>query len=146
MARTSRADWLDEGLTLLGHWESRQTSAPIDVSERDRNAPARERRRRLRQLVMGLDMRLENAVRAWALRDGRARDAVTRVDQRRIAHLASLNEGEGLSHPSARALAQLEYATFVGAQQIYPDLHGTEAELLLRTLRGALRSLRTTPH
>ncbi|WP_437669184.1 TetR/AcrR family transcriptional regulator [Sorangium sp. So ce131] len=159
MARTSRNDWLDQGLdllrdggegaltieslcarlgrtkgsfyhhfqdiaafldALLARWEERQTSAPIDHAEGG-GAPE-QRRQRLGEVVKSLDGRLEIAVRAWALRDERAAAVLRRVDARRVDYLASLFVAEGRARDAALLLARLEYAAFIGAQQLFSDL------------------------
>jgi AcrR family transcriptional regulator len=109
---------------LLARWEEELTEATIRAA--DAEADLRRRAARLDEVVSRLDHGLDRAVRAWALRDARARDAMARVDERRIAYLAALHAAAG--HRRARELAELEYLAFVGAQQL--DLAG-------RSRRGA---------
>lgn len=121
---------------LLAHWEAKHTSAPILAAAA--GAGFEERRRRLDESVVALDMKLEVAVRAWGLRDPRARAALLRVDARRIDYLAELYalvHGKG---PLARQLADLEYATFVGMQQILPALSARRYHALYAALKRAL--------
>ena len=178
MARTTRTNWLEEGLillresgeagltverlcvsldrtkgsfyhhfrdmeayldALLEHWEAKHTSAPILAAAA--GATFAERRRRLDESVLALDMKLDVAVRAWALRDARARSALLRVDARRIDYLAelyALAHGKG---PLARQLADLEYATFVGMQQILPALSARRYHALHAALTRATELL-----
>jgi AcrR family transcriptional regulator len=175
MARTTRTDWLEEGLailrqggdaaltveklcaslertkgsfyhhfkdagayldSLLEHWEAKNTSAPIQAATA--SSTAIERRHRLNESVRVLDMKLEVAVRAWALRDERAERALRRVDARRIDYLAELYtllHGKG---PVARQLAEIEYAAFVGMQQLFPDLSARRYRALYAVLERAL--------
>lgn len=121
---------------LLEHWEAKHTSAPIQAATA--GSCARERRQRLNESVRHLDMKPETAVRAWALRDERAERALRRVDARRIDYLADLYaamQGEG---PTARQLAELGYAAFVGMQQLYPELSGRRYKALYTALERAL--------
>ena len=67
--------------------------------------------------MRGVDLGLELAVHAWAVRSPVARAAVTRVHERRIAYLAALSGGG----PSGHKRAELEYAGFIGALHLYPD-------------------------
>jgi len=121
---------------LLEHWEALNTAAPIAAAER---APRPDQRRsELTRAVARLDLRVEQAVRAWALRDARARRALVRVDQRRVQYLASLSS----KRPSRRALllARLDYATYLGAQQLLPSLSARDAKELEQALRSDRKS------
>ena len=119
---------------LLARWEDDLTEAPIRVASGEPDP--RRRSARLNRLVRGLDHRLDRAVRAWALWDPRARAAVERVDERRIEYLSEISRLNGRRSP--RLLAELEYAAFVGAQQV--GLFGSSARLarLSRALDRAL--------
>jgi AcrR family transcriptional regulator len=178
MARTTRTDWLDEGLrllreggegaitierlcerlnrtkgayyhhfrdvsayldALLEHWVAKHTYAPIAAAETGQDA--HERRQRLEESVRKLDMKLERAVRAWALRDERAARVLRNVDARRIDYLAGLHATARTKGPRARVLAQLEYAAFVGAQQIFPSLSAHQARAVEAALNRALELL-----
>ncbi len=137
---------------LLAHWAKRQTQMPIDVAEGGRT-PA-ERRARLEETVRALDMKLERAVRAWSLRDPRARAVVKTVDSQRMSYLAQLHAAadeerkrspiglppvrEAPPRASPAVRARLEYAAFVGAQQIFPDLGVAEAREAEAALDAAL--------
>jgi AcrR family transcriptional regulator len=128
---------------LLAAWEERNSAA---VS---RAVPAGLRRGRraaaptavaAQQQVRALDVPLDRSFRAWGLRDARARQFVARIDDRRIASLAS-------TYPTAiplamrRKLARLEYAVFVGVQQLYPDLSSAAVRELERMLQAALHAV-----
>ncbi|MGK3984511.1 TetR/AcrR family transcriptional regulator [Sorangium sp. So ce136] len=178
MARTSRNDWLDQGLdalrdggegaltidglcarlvrtkgsfyhhfqdmaafleALLARWEERQTSAPIHHAEAG-GAPE-QRRERLSAVVRSLDVRLDLAVRAWALRDERAAAVLRRVDARRIDYLASLHAAPERARDAALLLARLEYAAFIGAQQLFSDLSAETSRALEQSLDRALELL-----
>jgi AcrR family transcriptional regulator len=130
---------------LLAAWEERN-SAGAAVS---RAVPAGLRRGRraaappavaAQQQVRALDVPLDRSFRAWGLRDARARQFVARIDDRRIASLAS-------TYPTAiplamrRKLARLEYAVFVGVQQLYPDLSSAAVRELERMLQAALHAV-----
>ena len=135
--------------SLLDHWAGRQTLAPIAVSETGRTP--HERRRLLERTVRGLDMVLERAVRAWALRAKRAERVLEKIDTRRVEYLAELYAAEGVRKGKARVLAGLEYSAFVGALQIFPDLRTRDARHVEAALRRALvllvkdrRALRAT--
>lgn len=119
---------------LLARWEDDLTEAPIRVAS-DEPDP-RRRSARLNRMVRGLDHRLDRAVRAWALWDPRARAAMERVDERRIEYLSELSRLSGRRSP--RLLAELEYAAFVGAQQVGLLGSSVRAARLSRALDRAL--------
>jgi AcrR family transcriptional regulator len=129
---------------LLTAWEERNSAVSIGRVE-----AASERGRRRNGTGAGaasdgsaraLDVPLDRSFRAWGLRDARARQFVARIDDRRIAHLAS-NYPTGLPLSMRRKLARLEYAVFVGVQQLYPDLSGPAARDFERMLQVALSAV-----
>ncbi|WP_437774278.1 TetR/AcrR family transcriptional regulator [Sorangium sp. So ce1097] len=128
---------------LLVRWEERSTSAPIHHAEAG-GAPD-GRRQRLSVVVRSLDGRLDLAARAWALRDERAAAVLRRVDARRVDYLASLHACQGRARDAATLLARLEYAAFVGAQMLLPDLSAESARSLERALDRALELLAADP-
>jgi AcrR family transcriptional regulator len=177
MARTTREDWIDAGLTLLREggehaltldrlcaaigrtkgsfyhhfasmpelsralldaWEQRHTDVPIAASSGEEELG--KRRKLLHATVKQLDWALDLTVRGWALRDAAAREAVARVDARRIAYLESLLPRR-IPAAKRRAIATLEYAAFLGAMQLDPSRErGDEArtEALLYEALGQL--------
>jgi AcrR family transcriptional regulator len=116
---------------LLEAWELRHTEAPITASREGTDAA---RRKTLDATVKRLDWALDLAVRGWGLRDAAAREAVVRVDARRIAYLEALLP-RVLPKPQRQAIATLEYAAFLGAMQLDPQRVGAkplrDAERLL---------------
>lgn len=126
---------------LLEAWEARDTSSVIEHA--DSAAGVDQRRARLEQAVHGVDTRLDVAVRAWGLRDARAGVAVQRVDARRIDYLAGLYRAQAVPSELASRLARIEYAAFVGAEQLFADLAPQVRSKLERTLHAALQALVT---
>ena len=124
---------------LLEHWQQLQTKAPIDVAE---TAPdPRARLDLLERTVMGLDHHLDQIIRAWARRDPRAAAALKAVDQTRLGYIRKLLEEDGIDAEQASLMAELEYTTFLGAQQRFEDLTSAEARSLVTTLRHAMAAL-----
>ena len=125
---------LDAFLTrLLVRWEETLTEAPIAFAAA---ADADQRAARLDDAVARLDHRLDLAVRAWGLRDARARAAVARVDARRMAYLTELHAAGNAD--GARASARLEYLAFVGAQQVSAMMAPADAAQLMSEMRRSL--------
>lgn len=127
---------------LLARWEATLTDVPIAVA---RTAPeATHRAELLDDAVARLDHRLDLSVRAWALRDERARVAVARVDERRIAYLCELHAAAGVEH--AQAAAELEYVHFLGTQQLCAMKTHSDAALDLGSQRRPTSSAKRTQH
>lgn len=122
---------------LLEEWEELHTARPIAAAEAA-DGP-RRRSALLDAVVQGVDHELDRAVRAWGREDGRVRGALARVDARRLAYLEALHRGHGRSDP--RGLAELEYAVFLGAQQLGLLADPRRGVALRRTLRAALEAL-----
>lgn len=124
---------------LLEHWEKRSTEDIILAADTSRTPS--ERRARLYASVRTVESGVERALQAWALRDPVAREVRARVDARRIAYLAELRRAAGVKPKTAERIAQIEYAAFLGALQIFelPQAEGWKAfekanALLLRAL------------
>jgi AcrR family transcriptional regulator len=100
---------------LLDAWARLHTELLIAAA--DRAAEPGQRRTLLYRAVRDVDLGLELAVHAWAVRSPVARAAVSRVHDRRIAYLAALAGGG----PDAQKRAEIEYAGFIGALHLYPD-------------------------
>ncbi len=118
---------------LLRYWETKQTAEPIAAANRGQTA--KDRLKVLDQAVVKLDHRLDQIVRSWARHDGRAKDALDRVDESRIAYVAELLVNLGYEKRRARLLSELEYTFFLGAQQRFTDLKSSAAKSLMAALR-----------
>ncbi|WP_020387911.1 TetR/AcrR family transcriptional regulator [Kribbella catacumbae] len=125
---------------LLEHFEGKFTTRLIDAVERRPEADASTKLTELMNLVLADpdSVRLEIAVRAWALQDPEARAAQERVDHARTAYLQALCRGIG-SVKEPDHLAKLLYLILIGAEQIVPPVPAAE----LRALYGTTLSLAT---
>ena len=114
-------DVSDFSQKLLEHWEKRSTEDLIAAA--DTSADPAERRTRLYASVRAVEYGVERAIQAWALHAPEARAVRARVDARRIAYLAELRRAGGVKPKTAERIAQIEYAAFMGALQIFelPD-------------------------
>lgn len=122
---------------VLERWENDLTELPISAS---RSEPSpKQRQARLEHIVIGLDHELDRAVRAWSLRDARARSAVQKVDQRRIGYLEQLHREAKSEGP--RTLAELEYAIFLGCQALDVFTDARRSAKLSRATSQALAQL-----
>jgi AcrR family transcriptional regulator len=121
---------------LLAAWEEQHTGRPIAAAA---GAEGAGRRSALLDAVLGIDHGLDRAVRAWGRHDARIREAVRRVDARRMGYLAELHRDRGRSDP--RRLAELEYAVFLGAQELELMADAERGPALRRALAAALQHL-----
>lgn len=125
---------------VLDRWVERD--ARQIVAEVARSGPdVAARRARLDTLALGVDHRLEIAVRRWAGSDAPAAAAVRRTDRERIACLADLYAQEGAGDAHDRAT--IEYAAFIGLQHL--GLIAAEPERAHRLAGLAYAALRTGP-
>ncbi len=111
----SQEDFQD---ALLLHWEEHYTSAFIEYSQQ--GTTPTEQLNRLQEIVVETFGTQENAIRAWAQTDARARRVVERVDGRRIAYLTMVHTALHGDAQRARTFALLLYATLIGASEIIP--------------------------
>jgi AcrR family transcriptional regulator len=105
---------------LLVYWQFKYTDRIISKVEQlaDLNA----RRRELDHLAASVDNRVERAIRQWAGVDERVQHILKHVDDQRIQYLAKLISELGQpDHETAYELAVIEYAAFVGLQQLFPQ-------------------------
>jgi AcrR family transcriptional regulator len=105
---------------LLVYWQFKYTERIISTVEQlaDLNA----RRRELDRLAASVDSRVERAIRQWAGVDERVQHILKHVDDRRIQYLAKLISELGQpDDETAYELAVIEYAAFVGLQQLFPQ-------------------------
>jgi|CXWL01.1.fsa_nt_gi AcrR family transcriptional regulator len=102
---------------ILRAWEDKSTSDLIAAA--DALPSSSDRRSQLYALVRTIPLALERAVQAWAIRDPKARRFRARVDKRRVAYLAELRRSAGVAKADAMRVAQIEYAVFVGAIQVF---------------------------
>ncbi|MEZ4361127.1 MAG: hypothetical protein R3B48_13160 [Kofleriaceae bacterium] len=119
---------------LLAAWEARAMQ-PAGHTPVKKSLVTRGGRREAHGSV---DPLLDRSIRAWGLRDPRAREFVSRVDEQRIAQLAA-SYPPSVSLSARRKLSKLEYAASVGLKQLYPDLPHPAMRELEQSLRDALR-------
>lgn len=104
---------------MLDRWADRQTMSVIAEVEA---APPEKRPGMLVLASLKLDTRLDGALRAFARTHKRAARRIAEVDEARIAYLERLHRDlNGLNARTARSLARLEYAAFIGGLVIWPD-------------------------
>lgn len=102
---------------LAEHWRERHTRQLIEVTQSE--DPPDARLLMLEQMALRLDSRVEQGMRRLATLDAGVMRICAEVDRERIAYLAELHRTSGrFDSQDALALARLEYAAFIGFQQI----------------------------
>ena len=97
---------------------------------------------KLQALSMAIDPTLEQAVRRLVAQTPRLQPFLHDVDSQRVAHSTHLFEQAGLSASDARCRAEVEYAAFLGFQQLAltPDRLGELVRWFNRRMDGQLAS------
>ena len=102
---------------LAEHWREAYTRRLVEAADTGEQPDARLFL--LDQMALRLDSRVEQGMRRLAANDAGVMRICTEVDRERIAYLAGLHRASGrFDDRNALALARLEYATFIGFQQI----------------------------
>ena len=102
---------------VLSRWEDIATAQIIEQVESSAVSDARQRLRRLFEIVFGGGSTgdgIESAMRAWARIDTDVAAAAVRVDQRRLNYVSSLLREIGLPRALADQRARILYRTLVG--------------------------------
>jgi len=108
---------------LMEAWKQKNT---IDVTEETLKQETPVRAKKLAVLAIGLDHALEHAVRQFAQGNAAVQNTVRDVDGIRTRFIAGLYESDGLDSDLALEIAKIEYAAFVGAQIVWPDMPAEE--------------------
>lgn len=128
---------------LASHWHETYTQRLMQ--EADRDEAAQDRLIALDRMALALDFRVEQGMRRLAQLDASVAATCAEVDRERIAYLERLHGESGSFTPDeALALARIEYAAYIGFQQLElglspQDLHdcyGTFMRLLHRPASG----------
>lgn len=124
---------------LSGHW--RETHTLHLMQEADKDEAAQGRLIALDRMALALDFRVEQGMRRLAQLDPGVAATCTVVDRERIAYLEALHvQSRRFTPQEALALARVEYAAFIGFQQLdlgltpqeLHDCYGTVMRLLIR--------------
>lgn len=124
---------------LAGHW--RETYTLRLMQEADRGEAAQDRLIALDRMALALDVRIEQGMRRLAQFDAGVAAICAEVDRERIGYLEKLHGESGRFTPDETlALARVEYAAFIGFQQLdlglspqeLHDCYGTFMRLLVR--------------
>lgn len=124
-------------VALAGHW--RETHTHRLMQEVDKGGPAQDRLIALDRMALALDVRIEQGMRRLVQLDPGVAAICAEVDRERIAYLEKLHGESGRFTPDeALALARVEYAAFIGFQQLDLGLSPQELHDCYRTFMRLL--------
>ncbi|MFT7589667.1 MAG: AcrR family transcriptional regulator [Limisphaerales bacterium] len=127
-------DYIDK---LMEFWED-NSNVIMDGVAKSGGAPL-ERLNRLQGSVFDISARLEVVVRAWATFNKTVLKYVRRIDKKRIAFISELYVEEGYPAKAADTTARIEYAAYVGIQNLYfTDAKKEDTAGLFRELERVL--------
>ncbi|VVT45500.1 conserved hypothetical protein [Bosea sp. 62] len=128
---------------LAAHWRESHTLRLMQ--EADGVEAAQDRLIALDRMALALDVRIEQGMRRLAQLDAGVGATCAEVDRERIAYLEKLHGESGRFTPEeALALARVEYAAYIGFQQLdlglspqeLHDCYSTFMRLLVRPKNG----------
>jgi len=124
---------------LAGHW--RETHTIRLMQQVDEGGAAQDRLIALDRMALALDVRVEQGMRRLAQLDAGVASICTEVDRERIGYLEKLHGESGRFTPEETlALARVEYAAFIGFQQLDLGLSPQELHDCYGTFMRLLRS------
>ncbi len=119
---------------LLTYWETE--GALNIIAALEQHPTTREKLNRLLDITTAGRYTEEIVLRAWALRNARVKEVMTRIDRQRIDYLISLCRALIPDVERADHAAHLFYLTYVGGQQI--GLLPSEIQRLYRVIQQQL--------
>lgn len=123
---------------LLEYWENQYTLKFIEISEAAGTPLAQMQK--LNELVLNAHGTQETVIRAWAQTHPIARTYQARVDQRRIKFIRDLYLQLTDNEEFAHTLAQLIYATLIGAQNMFPAATNLELKQMFSLIEQVVLS------
>ena len=105
---------------LMVFWKKSKTENIIESAELQKDLKSKIEK--LNDLVMKEDHLVEVRIRAWGIRNKKVQEQIHEIDQMRIQFLKSLYIEQGCEEQLSTDLANLEYASFLGMQQLFRDI------------------------
>jgi AcrR family transcriptional regulator len=104
--------------SLMLHWYEATTVAFIEQA--NTQASPLERLQELNKVITNTNIEAETHIRAWALKNSEISVHLQKIDNQRQEYLAQCYVELGADRPTAKDVALLAYANFLGMQQIHP--------------------------
>ena len=108
----------------MKYWLNQNTVQIIE--DADKLATAKERMEFIGSVVINRSHKSEQVIRAWSFSNQIVKKYIQQVDDLRIDYSVQL----GMSEEESKNTSVLEYAIFVGIQQLYPDINKKDLEQL----------------
>lgn len=125
-------------LELMKYWQVAKTENIISAANTE--SGFEKKVEKLNAIVAQEDHLVEIRIRAWGIRNSKVSEFIKQVDKKRIAYLKSLYLEKSYSEDDADSLAKIEYATFVGMQQLFHDLPIVDKLKLHKTFHSLLNN------
>ena len=113
---------------LMKYWLNQNTIQIIE--DADKLATAKERMEFIGSVVINRSHKSEQVIRAWSFSNQIVKKYIQQVDDSRIDYSTKLRVQLGMSEEESKNTSVLEYAIFVGIQQLYPDINKKDLEQL----------------
>lgn len=113
---------------LMKYWLNHNTIQVIE--EADKLPSAKERIEFIGNAVIQRSHKSEQVIRAWGFSNPIVQKYVQQVDELRIEYSTKQRVMLGMSEDEAKNITVLEYAIFVGGQQLFPNMDKKELEQL----------------
>lgn len=123
---------------LMKYWLSQNTIQVIE--DADKLPLAKKRIEFIGNAVIQRLHKSEQVIRAWGFSSPIVKKYVQQVDDLRIEYSTKQRVLLGLSEEEAKNTSVLEYAIFVGGQQLFPDMDKKELEQLYQFYCQKLQS------
>lgn len=120
---------------MMRHWRKRYTE---DIAAHSAAQPPSEQRQALTDLAVTIDSGLETAIRRFAPAHPGASEIVASVDRMRLDFVIELYRSSGLDDALARQIGMIEYAAYIGAMTLWPELTAAERKALDQQFNGLL--------
>ena len=107
-------DYVDK---LMEHWEAGSNAIMDSVAKTD--VLPLERLNLLQNKVFDISAKEEVVIRAWATFNPTVTKYIRRIDRKRIDFITDLYIEEGIPEHAADATARIEYAMYIGVQNLH---------------------------
>ena len=128
--------------SMLDWWDRRMTDTVIELGEGGRASPERRLLAAAEHILRADLTRYDAAVRSWALGDNKAKNALRRVNRKRLHYVSALFEEAGFAPAEARARGDLLAIYLMSEGAIHMD---ETLDSRLRLVRRQVRSLISFP-
>jgi AcrR family transcriptional regulator len=124
---------------MMEYWEEYSNSIMDGVANSE--GSPEDKLNKLQKDVFDISGKLEVIIRAWATFNKTVLKYVRRIDRKRIAFITELHIKQGYAKDTAELTAKLEYATYIGVQNLYFMESKKEAESLYGEFERVLLKL-----